>query len=31
MMNNDEIIQVRCMHEQFYNMIMSGFPIDLAV
>ena len=29
MMNNDEIIQVRCMHEQFYNMIINGYPIDL--
>lgn len=29
MMNNDEIIQVRCMHEQFYNMIISGYPFDL--
>jgi hypothetical protein len=31
MMNNDEILQVRCMHDQFYNIIMSGFPIDIAV
>lgn len=31
MMNNDEIIQVRCMHEQFYNMIISGYPIDLNI
>jgi hypothetical protein len=31
MMNSDEIIQVRCMYDQFYNIIMAGFPIDINV
>lgn len=31
MMNSDEIVQVRCMYDQFYNMITAGFPIDIAV
>jgi hypothetical protein len=31
MMNSDEIIQVRCMYDQFYNIIMAGFPIDITV
>ena len=31
MMNTDEIIQIRCMYDQFYNIIMAGFPIDIAV
>ncbi|CAF3911154.1 unnamed protein product [Rotaria sp. Silwood2] len=30
MMNSDEIVQVRCMYDQFYNIIMAGFPIDIA-
>jgi hypothetical protein len=30
-MNTDEIIQVRCMYDQFYNIIMAGFPIDISV
>jgi len=30
-MNSDEIIQVHCMHEQFYNIIMAGIPIDISV
>ncbi|CAF0829545.1 unnamed protein product [Rotaria sordida] len=29
-MNNDEIVQVRCMYDQFYNIIMAGFPIDIS-
>ncbi|CAF3335702.1 unnamed protein product [Rotaria sp. Silwood1] len=29
-MNSDEIVQVRCMYDQFYNIIMAGFPIDIA-
>jgi hypothetical protein len=31
MMNSDEIVQVRCMYDQFYNIIMAGFPIDITV
>lgn len=31
MMNNDEIIQLRCMYDQFYNLIMAGIPIDINV
>jgi hypothetical protein len=31
MMNTDEIVQIRCMYDQFYNIIMAGFPIDIAV
>lgn len=31
MMNSDEILQVRCMYDQFYNIIMAGFPMDIAV
>jgi len=31
MMSSDEILQVRCMYDQFYNIIMSGFPIDISV
>ncbi|CAF3489334.1 unnamed protein product [Rotaria socialis] len=30
MMNNEEIIQVRCMYDQYYNIIMAGYPIDIA-
>jgi hypothetical protein len=31
MMNSDEIMQVRCMYDQFYNIIMAGFPMDMNV
>jgi hypothetical protein len=31
MMNSDEIVQVRCMYDQFYNIIMAGFPMDMNV
>jgi len=31
MMSSDEILQVRCMYDQFYNIIMAGFPIDISV
>ncbi|CAF1378445.1 unnamed protein product [Rotaria magnacalcarata] len=30
MMNNEEIVQVRCMYDQYYNIIMAGYPIDIA-
>ncbi|CAF0776765.1 unnamed protein product [Adineta ricciae] len=28
-MDSDEIIQIRCMYDQFYNIIMAGLPIDI--
>ena len=31
MMDADEITQVRCMYDQFYNLAMAGFSIDIAV
>jgi hypothetical protein len=31
LMNNDEIVQVRCMYEQFYNIVMAGLPIHIEV
>lgn len=31
LMSIDEIIQLRCMYDQFYNIIMAGYPIDIAV
>ena len=30
-MDSDEIIQIRCMYDQFYNIIMAGLPIDIDV
>ncbi|CAF1117915.1 unnamed protein product [Adineta steineri] len=29
LMSSDEIIQVSCMYDQFYNIILAGLPIDL--
>jgi hypothetical protein len=29
MMSSDEIVQVRCMYDQYYNIIMAGFPMDI--
>ena len=31
LMTSDEIVQVHCMYDQFYNLITAGFPIDVAV
>ena len=31
MIDTDEITQVRCMYDQFYNLAMAGFSIDIAV
>jgi len=30
-MNNDEILEIRYFYDQFYNIIMAGYPIDISV
>lgn len=30
-MNSNEILEVRCFYDQFYNIIMAGYPIDINV
>ncbi|UJR26036.1 hypothetical protein I4U23_007382 [Adineta vaga] len=30
LMKSDEIVQIRCMYDQFYNIIMAGLPIDIS-
>lgn len=31
LMTVDEVTQVRYMYDQFYKIIMAGFPIDITV